>query len=403
MAFYARLLDRHELSADLYRRAAETAGCDGQLWYNLAASERSLGRLDDAAAACDLALRHEPDRFAALLLRSELRRATAGQNHVEDLKRRLQREDSDAGRMFMAYALGKELHDLGRYEEAFEGFALGAALRRRNLRYDVGDDERKLGRIAETFTRRAPPAEPTDAPARDVFIVGLPRSGTTLTERILTALPGVRSNGETNNLSTAIHQVAPSEGGDVFDRYSRADGRAVAQAYARLADHGGQGGTIVEKLPMNYLYVGAIATALPSARIIWVRRHALDSCFAMFRTLFGEAYPFSYDFGDLARYYAAYARLMEHWRRLLGERLFVVDYEDLVAHPATAGAALARRCGLEWSDEATDITRNRTASLTASAAQVREPIYQRSAGLWRNYARQLAPLRRELQQLGVDV
>jgi tetratricopeptide (TPR) repeat protein len=402
LAFYARLLDRHELSNDLYRRAAEAAGDDGQLWYNLATSERSLGRLTEAAEACERALSLEPDRFPAVLLRSELTRATATSNRVAALQIQLAAERSDAGRMFIAYALGKELHDLGRYAEAFAAFTVGARVRRETLRYDVGEDEHKLARIRTAFPKDLR-AGGSGGRARHIFIIGLPRSGTTLTERILGALPGVRSNGETNNFSTALLRAAPAGPGDIFDRCAAASPSAVGQAYEAIAAFDGFEGAIIEKLPMNYIYLGPIAEALPDARLIWLRRHPLDSCFAMFRTLFGEAYPFSYDFEDLARYYAAYERLMAHWQATLGERLYEIDYEDLVARPHRVGQALAGHCGLPWTDQATDITRNRNASLTASAAQVREPIHERSAGLWRHYAEELKPLADRLRALGVSV
>lgn len=403
LAFYARRLDRHELSNDLYRRAAEVAVDDAQLWYNLATSERSLGRLTAAAEACERALALEPQRFGAVLLRSELLRATSDRNHVGELQAKLAADVGGPGRMFLAYALGKELHDLGRYDEAFEAFALGAQIRRRSLRYDVAEDERKLARIQASYAGEAPASAPPSGPARHLFIVGLPRSGTTLTERILGALPGVHSNGETDNFAAALLRSAPSEGGDVFERCARADPARVAEVYEALAAPEGHAGTILEKLPMNYLYLGAIARALPEARIVWVRRHPLDNCFAMYRTLFGAAYPFSYDFKDLARYYAAYAGLMEHWRATLGERLLAVDYEALVADPAAAAPLLARHGGLPWVEAALDITTNRSASLTASAAQVREPIHGRSAGLWRRYEQHLRPLADQLLEADVTL
>lgn len=402
LAFYARRLDRHELSNALYRRAAEAAQTDGQLWYNLATSERSLGRLNAAAEACERALALEPDRFGAVLLRSELLRATPQANHVVELQTRLAGDAGNAARMFLAYALGKELHDLERYDEAFDAFALGARSRRQSLRYDVAEDERKLARIQDAYPDQAPVSTAPSRPARHVFIVGLPRSGTTLTERILGGLPGVRSNGETDNFATALLRAAPPEGGDVFTRCARADAVQVAAGYEALASPEGDPGAILEKLPMNYLYLGAVSRALPDARIVWLRRRPLDNCFAMFRTLFGEAYPFSYDFGDLARYYAAYARLMDHWRATLGERLLPIDYESLVGDPRSVAPRLAEHCGLPWTEAALEITNNRTASLTASAAQVREPIHARSAGLWRQYERQLGPLVQALRRAGVD-
>ena len=139
-------------------------------------------------------------------------------------------------------------------------------------------------------------------------------------ERILTGLPDVRSNGETDNFSRALLAAARGEG-DVFQRAAAADPDAVAAGYARLADAGVAAEHIIEKLPLNSLYVGAIHRALPEAKILLVRRSPLDSCFAMYRTLFAAGYPFSYDLEELGRYYAAYELLMNHWRAVLGEPL----------------------------------------------------------------------------------
>jgi hypothetical protein len=149
------------------------------------------------------------------------------------------------------------------------------------------------------------------------------------------------------------------------------------------------------------LYLGAIHRALPGATILLVRRSPLDSCFAMYRTLFGEAYPFSYDFDDLGRYFAAYERLIDHWRLVVGADLHEVVYEDLVREPARVGAAIAAQCGLPWRDEALEIQHNRSVSLTASAAQVRRPIYGTSSGRWRHYHRHLTGLIETLRRHGV--
>jgi hypothetical protein len=153
---------------------------------------------------------------------------------------------------------------------------------------------------------------------------------------------------------------------------------------------------------MNYLYLGAIHAALPRAGLLLMTRSPVDSCFAMYRTLFGEAYPFSYDFEDLARYYAAYARLIGHWKSILGEALHEVRYEDLVSEPARIGAAAAAHCGLTWRDEAVEIQNNRTVSHTASASQIRRPIYATSRERWRRYQTHLEPLIDALRRHGVE-
>jgi Tfp pilus assembly protein PilF len=429
LAYVSTALGCHEQANALYRRATELAPDTPRFWYNLACSHRSLGRLAEAEAACDRSIASDPAQYPSYLLRSELRVQTAEFNHVEELQQRLAAAAGDhRATMFLGYALGKELDDLERFDEAFHWFSDAARARRSRLQYNVSADEAKLRRIAEVYPGSAttavagpnadalPKADDAVRPdgTRDIqssqrdidsshyiFIVGLPRSGTTLIERILTGLPNVRSNGETENFSRSLLAATAAGPGDIFARAAAAPADTVAANYARAANVRASADRIIEKLPMNYLYLGAIRRALPDARILGVRRSPLDSCFAMYRTLFGEAYPFSYDVTELARYYAAYERLMQHWRGVLGDRLHEIVYEELVRDPHRIGAAAAAHCGLSWSDTAVEIQRNAAVSLTASAAQVRRPIYGTSSGRWRHYRAHLAPLIQALRSHGV--
>ena len=412
LAHVSAALGRHERANALYRRATELGPGVSRHWFNLASSERAMGRLEEAEEACDRAIALDAREYRGYLLRSELRVQTAERNHIEPLRRELARPGlEDGARVLLGYALGKELDDLGRYEEAFSCFALAASTRRRHLAYDVAADERAFRSIAEAFPPNAHAlARGRIDSSRFVFVVGLPRSGTTLLERILTGLPGVRSNGETDNFERAVRAAVPAHrlpadrhAAAALGRAAAIDWDSIAAHYLRLADPDGAGQVIIEKLPLNYLYLGAIRRALPQARLVLLNRCAVDVCFAMYRTLFGEAYQFTYDFGDLARYYAGYSSLIAHWRGAFGEALHEVAYEDLVGDPARTAQGLARACGLSWRESALAVESNGAVCLTQSAAQVRRPIYRSSLGRWRHYRGQLGPLIEALGRNGAGV
>ena len=238
LAFVSMTLGRHETANVLYRRATQVAPRNPRFWYNLACSERSLGRLAEAETACDRAIAVDTTQYPTYLLRSELRVQSSEANHLGELKALLSRPSVDyRARLFLGYALAKELDDMGHFDEAFHWFAAAAKARRSRLSYDVTTDERKLSRIAEAYPREAcsPDTAPTSKrpidSSRFIFIVGLPRSGTTLVERILTGLAGVRSNGETENFSRALLAAAHGAG-DVFQRAAAADPGAVGERYA---------------------------------------------------------------------------------------------------------------------------------------------------------------------------
>lgn len=406
LAFAAFGLGEHALAQGFYAQVVELAPRDATAWYNLATAERNIGRLEIAETTANRALDLDPHLVQAALLRSNLRTQRPDHNHVDELRRRrAELAGSPAAQIFLNYALGKELDDLGAYDEAFAHFAEGAQARRASLDYDVAEDVWKLERIRETFSperlgRSLPRA---DVPREYGFVLGLPRSGTTLIERVLTGHPDISSNGETDNFLAALMEGVAQVGSDIFERAARADPACVANAYARRAGVPRPGGLVLEKLPLNYLYAGAIRLALPGAPILLVTRSPADNLFAMFSTLFGSGYPFSYDLGELTRYHAAYRELVAHWKRTLGGQLMEVSYEAFVAAPDSVGPQIAAHVGIAWRDSMVRVEENRTASATASAAQVRQPIYGKSVGRWRNYARHLGPMLQALEADGVDL
>ena len=242
-----------------------------------------------------------------------------------------------------------------------------------------------------------------------MFIVGLQRTGTTLTERILCSHSRVESLGETQFLQmvirreSGVHSVEPMTP-EMISAAAGKDIRRIADGYLEaVAYRLGDRPLFIDKLPYNFLFLGFIAKAWPDARIIHVSRHPMDSCFAMYKQVFTWAYKFSYSLDHLARYYVAYRRLLDHWRATLGERLVEVEYERLVSDPEAETWRLLAALGLDFEEACLHFERNRSASTTASSVQVREKIHDRSVGRWRHFRTQLEPLRHALEQAGIAV
>ena len=401
------MLGRHHEAERCHARALRQQPDDPQFIYNHATSLIAMGRLDEAEAALDRVIALRPDDSDAWYNRATLRKQTAARNHVAALEAQLARVAAGApSRVALGYALAKELEDLGEHARSFAALKDAAGTRRRQLRYRVEDDVDTMRLIEQAFDAgffaRQHHGHDDERP---VFIVGLPRSGTTLVDRILGSHSAIGSRGETSDLVMALVASAGkvASKAELVERATRLDFAALGQHYCtNLADAGAA--RQIDKTPVNFLYLGVIAAALPRARVIHLRRNPMDACYAMYKTLFRMAYPYSYDLGDLARYWLAYDRLMAHWRRVVpAAQLIEVAYEDLVADQEGQSRRLVEFLGLPWEDACLAFERNPEPSLTASAAQIRQPIYRSSVALWRRYETGLAPLRAAFEAAGVRI
>jgi hypothetical protein len=259
----------------------------------------------------------------------------------------------------------------------------------------------------------AGPSQPAAGAATDapIFVVGLPRAGSTLVERILSSHSQVRAAGELRHFMLAFAAAARVKSGcdNLPQRHAIAlapqlDFSALGRDYlARCRPVAGGPARFIDKMPVNFLYCGLIRRALPNARIVHVARTPTAACYAIYKMLFLDGYPFSYDLDELAQYYIAYRRLMDHWHRTMPGVIHELSYERLVADQPGETRRLLEFCGLEWEDACLEFHRNPAASTSASAHQVRQPIYRSAVSEWRHYATQLAGLRRRLEAAGIAV
>jgi len=396
---------------ECYARAVQLQPANPDYLYNLATSRIGMGDLEHAEELLTKTIRLNPADYGAWLNRSGLKKQTPDSNHVEQLKYvKAHLAEDDPGQVPVCFALSKELEDLGRHEESFGYLQEGAHRRRLGMQYDVADDETAMAEIArqfpaERFTRRTAGHES----GRPLFVLGLPRSGTTLVDRIVSSHSRVDSLGEHSTLPLAVMKLGGQSLGDSTDkldlirRSAQFDFAELGRRYCEgIEGFGNPTERLIDKTPQNFLYIGLIRLALPGARIIHLRRHPLDVCYAMFKTLFRAGYPFSYSLQETGRYYIAYHRLMAHWRAAVPDAFLDVDYEKLVSDQEGETRRILDYLKLDWEDACLDFHRHRGPAATASAAQVRQPIYSSSVGLWQKYQRQLAPFAAKLRENGIN-
>lgn len=289
------------------------------------------------------------------------------------------------------FALGKCYDDLGEYGPAFAHFKSGHRLDRHQQVFDPQQHARKVENLIRTcdrefFSHRATWGNPSHLP---VFIIGMPRSGTTLVEQIVSSHPQVFGGGELYMLDDQLRRLPFEQ----IDQFGPQDMNLVANEYlAHLRALSPQAVRITDKMPQNFFHLGLIRLCLPNALIIHCRRNPLDTCLSIYSQKFTSAHPYVHDLHHLAAYYAQYQRLMQHWREVLPGRMLEVQYEDLVRNQDGVTREILEFCNLEWDDRCLEFNRNERIVNTASSWQVRQPMYSSSIGRWQHYRPYIEPL-----------
>ena len=402
-------LDMQEQALQQYHRAVALEPGQAQHYYNLATVQRFLGDFSASEVNLTRAIQLNPTEFEAYSLRSQLRRQTPAHNHVEELEALLRAGIEDPrGELRILFALARELEDLAQSKRSFGYLQRGATLRRRLMRYDVNSDISTMETISRQFDSGLFDGHVAGhETAQPIFILGMPRTGTTLVERVIASHSEVYAAGELNNFAIELTRLAGAPGISKEELVARSrdiDFVSLGRNYiesTRPATAASR--RFIDKMPLNFLYAGLIHLALPGARIINLQRHPLDTCYAIYKTLFQDAYPFSYDLQELGHYYVAYHRLMQHWQEVMPGVIHTVQYEELVRDTEAQSRALLAFCGLPWQEQCLRFYDNPDASTTASASQVRLPVYASSVGRWRDYREELQPLITILGQAGIAI
>ena len=405
-AYFAMSL--YEAAWPLYEQAVRLQPKNETFQGHMASCAVYLGQIDAAKKIYIKLLKQHPRHQRSHYELANLGRAR-DDRHIKQMHKVLKKSDSNpASNIYLYYALGKEYEDLGRWSDAFRYYSQAGSAVKTVANYNVADDVQLMDKIIETcseeWLRDSPATGKTSK--TPIFIVGLPRTGTTLTDRILSSHSQVQSVGESQLLQMVLRDGTPA-GNQIgitptqIEAASQRDAGSIAEAYVDAVAHKlGDEPYFIEKLPENVLYLGFIAKAWPNARIIHLQRHPMDACFAAYKQSF---FRFAYSLDDLAEYYLAYDRLSRHWRGILGTRLVELRYEDLVADQETQTRRLLGNLRFDFEEACLRFEQNTAAVATASSVQVREKLHTRSVGRWKKFERQLQPLREQLEQGGVVV
>ena len=392
------------LAARLLDRAMAVTGPSPALVYNRSQMHLYSGRMVEAESDLRQCLRLQPGMAKAHWALSKLARAPATDPELAAMRALASRTAAGGqDEVFLRFALFNRLDQLDRVDQAWEELERGCQIKRRLLSYDPAATRALFDALVGAFpvidaaSARQAPAVPA-LPVTPIFIIGMHRSGTTLLERMLGNHSQVSEGGELYEFPAQLrwsigrHFNGPCDLA-VVEQMAQIDFAEVGRRYCDQVSWRAAGKEfLIDKLPSNFLNIGFIQRALPQAKVIHMRRNAMDTCFSNLKELFSNACPYSYDQDELADYVGQYQRLMTHWRSHAPGYVLDVSYEELTRNPREQAERILAFCGLDWQPGCIDTGSNTRAVNTASSAQVREPIHQRRIEAWRRYEARLATL-----------
>jgi len=396
----------------LFEEAVECQPDAAFFQTHLAATYVFLGEIAKAKAIYQELLLQNPNHQRNHFYLSRLETATNA-NHVEQMKAIVKQENKpEQANVFIHYALGKELEDLERWDDAFNFYQKAGNGVKAVLDYRVEQDEALIEQIIHScdeawYQNKVGVTLQRPNDKKPIFLVGLPRTGTTLAEKIFAGHSKIESIGETHYFDLILRRnsgvnrpgkIAP----EVISSSINTDLNELGRQYLEKTRYlWGNKEYFIDKLPHNYLHLGFFAAAFPDSPIIWIKRNPMDACLAMYKQLFTAVYEFTYDFDDLARYYVMYDKLYRHWKTILGNRIVEIEYEHLVTDIAAETETALGKMNLGYEANCIDFNKNIIVSSTASSVQVREKIHTRSVMKWKNFAENLEPLRLKLEAAGI--
>lgn len=397
----------HVPALHLYERILEHYPNESTAHMNYGHTLKTVGRLKDAIKAYRTSIRLRPAAGECYWSLANLKTFRFSDDDIEDMRSQFAPEGGDPDdQAHLAFALGKALEDRREFDESFGFYASGNAIRRQHHRYDAKVNVVNTARSMRTLDRSFfAERKGWGCPAPDpIFIVGLPRAGSTLLEQILASHSLVEGTAElpdivaiSRKLGRKSRKNPASYYPEILTKLSGEEARALGESYLSTTQVQRRGAPFfIDKMPNNFRHIGLIHLILPNARIIDARRHPMAGCFSCFKQLFARGQTFTYDLKDLGRYYRDYVSLMDHWDEVLPGRVHRVQYENMVDDTEAQIKGVLEYCGLDFEEQCLRFYETERAIRTPSAEQVRKPVYKEGLEHWRNYEKHLGPLKEAL-------
>ena len=375
--------------------------------HNLGFALRQTGKTTEAASIYRQALSIQPDNARIYHALSSTERLTADDKDVIKMQALLKKDGIDqTDKMFLCFALGKAFENSKNYDTSFSYVLTANKIRRGQINYNIEIQKKFIDNLINTFDRTffsARESYGTDD-KMPIFIVGMPRSGTTLVEQILASHPQIHGAGEISDIKNILLKENTKMSGGHFPAMVPAleqhEIKQLAESYLlKIRSLAGNKIRVTNKMPSNFLFIGMIRLMFPRAKIIHCKRNPADTCLSCFKNYFPNSQEFSYDLSELGKYYVLYQKLMAHWHATLPDYIYDINYEDLISDQENQTRRLLDFCELPWHDACLSFHKSKRAIRTVSVEQARKPIYNSSIQGWRHYEKQLEPLLKELNQI----
>ena len=379
-------------------------------YFNSAASMQFAGHFAEAEQAYERAITLQPLMFKAHSALSTLRRQTSTDNHLKRLHELRSKVSGPRDQLHLGHAIAKEQEDLGHYEDAFKHLTWAKQAQSAAGSYSAQSDEALFAGVRQLFSQEVFDAlrAGCDNP-EPIFIVGMPRTGTTLVEQILSSHSQVYAAGELQNFPLQVNRLTGSSTNNAFnietlEKSLQLESSVLGSAYIdSTRPRTGHSQHFIDKLPLNFIFLGLIKLALPNAKLVCLRRDPMDTCLSNYRQMFAvnfKHYKYNLDLLDCGRYYIQFDQLMQHWRKVMPGAVHEVEYEALVSRPEQVSRDLLAYCNLPWEEDCLSFHQRKTSVATPSAVQVRQGIYTNSVNRWQSYGDAMKPLYTLLKSAG---